>query len=72
MGELVAKNGECRSCGAKIFWLKQELEGKFHIANPPKKLFVLNQKGFFQLEDCFESHFTTCPQASSWRKKKEG
>ncbi len=68
---------KCRSCDADIFFIRHGK--KFHPVNiKPKKLFVLIKKyydpqedGTWQLIDCYESHFSNCPDAETWRKRKK-
>jgi hypothetical protein len=60
----------CRSCKAPIVWVKGAEPGKWHITNPPRKMFVQTGQGFFELRDCYESHFSTCPDAKGWRKPR--
>ena len=68
---------KCRTCGAEIFFIRYK--DKFHPVNlKPKKLFVLTKKyydlmeaGFWKVTECYESHFSSCPDAEHWRKKKK-
>lgn len=64
---------KCRSCRAEIFFIKYK--GKPHPVNAkPKKVFVSEEDEFgnvfcWELVNGYESHFSDCPQADSWRKK---
>uniref|UniRef100_A0A6M3JGT2 Uncharacterized protein n=1 Tax=viral metagenome TaxID=1070528 RepID=A0A6M3JGT2_9ZZZZ len=61
---------KCRSCQADIFFIPLE-NGKRHPVNVWKKrIFVFLDDLGWQLETGYESHFSTCPQANAWRKKK--
>lgn len=62
------REGYCRSCKAPVVWVIGSGD-KWHICNPPRKMFVL-QGGVHVLQDCFESHFATCKDADMWRQKK--
>jgi len=64
---------ECKSCNADIVWIKYN--GKNHpIDAKPKKLFVMmddpqDGSASWELTDCHESHFATCPNAAQHRNR---
>jgi hypothetical protein len=58
-------DGICRSCGAEVVWVKGERHSM--ICNP-KVFTVITDQGI--VIQGRESHFSTCPQAAEWRKKK--
>lgn len=68
--------GTCRSCGAAIEWAEL-ISGKRHPFNPP--IVVLRTQGAIldgtrTIEtidgNITTSHFSSCPQAKEWRKKR--
>jgi hypothetical protein len=68
--ELDKKIVRCRSCNAEIFFIELE-NGKKHPVNAkPKKVFISMEGIGWGLETGYESHFSTCPQADSWRRSK--
>ena len=66
---------KCSACNAEILFL-QTVNGRMVPVNlPPKKMFVelIGPCGSFEgydVEDCYESHFATCPEAARFRKAK--
>lgn len=59
----------CRTCSADIFFIKLE-NGKNHPVNAkPKKVFIYLEGAGWDLETGHESHFSSCPQANTWRNK---
>jgi hypothetical protein len=73
--QTAVRQGRCRSCNAPIVWVKLVQTEKWHICNPPVKMFVLHASPTYgdryELRDAYESHFATCPDADKWRKKHE-
>ena len=71
-GVEATRSGRCRSCSASIVWVKNLEKDKWHICNPPVKMFVRQRSPnfgeYFKLDDVYESHFSTCPDADKWRK----
>lgn len=77
---------QCRSCGAKIQWIQLESgknmpvdEGYFDINEAERGDKLITDEGeviSFNPDLNYEdkqvrvSHFSTCPQADDWRKKK--
>ena len=65
------KQGNCRSCNAEIYWI--DLKGKAHpIDIKPASRILLREDRLDtgEIKDTYVSHFSTCPQADKWRKKK--
>lgn len=66
---------KCRTCKADIFFISYK--GKKHPVNAkPKKVFVADEDefgnvNFWELVNGYESHFSSCLQADSWRKDKK-
>lgn len=74
---------KCRSCGATIIWLTLE-SGKDHPCDPELVCADELEPGFKLITEGGEiltemgdesisgyvSHFSTCPDADKWRKKK--
>lgn len=58
----------CRSCGKPIEWIKTET-GKNMPVNQKRITVVLDDGS---VRTGRESHFVTCPQASSWRGHGKG
>lgn len=77
---------KCRSCGAEIVWRLSEETGAMLPCNPTEVLMtegdtrklidrrgkVITKASSYDLEfgPLLESHFSTCPQANKWRRKK--
>ena len=59
----------CRSCGAKIVWMKTKL-GKTIPVDVVMGCKVDDTKETIFDPDLMTSHFATCPDAKKWRKKK--
>lgn len=66
----------CRSCGAKIIWSVTEAGKRMPVdAEPAGKVTVLVRNPedpatpFSKVREHFVSHFATCPNAQSHRKK---
>ena len=72
------KIDQCRSCGRNIYWLKTSKGKLMPVDTQPSKdgnivieegiATVVSQGSLFG-EPLYTSHFATCPQAPSWRKK---
>jgi hypothetical protein len=64
--------GECRGCGAPIYWVKLE-SGKCMPLDRGRQVRVgfISGRGFVA-HGSYTSHFATCPAAKDFRKKKEG
>ena len=58
---------ECRTCKAEIIWIKTPAGKNHPIDAKPKKLWVFDGGGW-QLEECHESHFASCPDAAQHRR----
>lgn len=75
---------ECRSCKAKIFWVKTEKgkampldampfpDGNIVLCEATETAHVLAKKevGSLQLGPRYKSHFATCPNSAKHRKPK--
>lgn len=69
----VGERGTCRSCGATVYWIRNELTGKSSPFDPVETCGACNGQGCKRCR--FEgrlqkSHFASCPQAAEWRKAK--
>ena len=64
---------KCKSCGADIIWIKYK--DKAHPINAkPKKVFTTVEDEFgkilwWEYISGWESHFSSCHQSNTWRKK---
>lgn len=58
---------ECRSCGAKIKWIKT-LRGKYMPCDPEKVTIVTMNTG--RVIQGYIPHWATCPNAANHKKKK--
>ena len=66
----------CRSCGEEIVWtrttagktapMQRADDGTWVIEDGVSRLATPDDEGMHR----YKSHFATCPQASSWRRKK--
>lgn len=74
---------KCKACGATVLWCVTERgskmplaaapvpAGKFHLQSLPdgtKRALWVN--GWDHPEQRFDSHFSSCPKADAFRKKK--
>ncbi len=59
--------GECRSCGALIYWVTMP-SGKKMPVNRGRESRVVFQEGEWRVLGSYVSHFATCKQADQWRK----
>ncbi len=59
---------QCRSCGAEILWVKTTNGKDMPVDAKPERLMVAYANGY-HLEDCYRSHFATCPNADQHRRK---
>ncbi len=57
---------DCKSCGADIVWMKT-MKGK-NIPVDAETVGDMEAEIFDP--DTMETHFSTCPDSNSWRKKK--
>ena len=57
----------CRSCGAPIIWLRTKAEKHIPVdaASVTDGTYVFDSKQH-------QAHWSTCPQADAWRKKRGG
>ena len=74
----------CRSCQQQIIFIKNDDTGKSHPVDPKPVMVKVGVQGTYLAEtgryltarNCsaptfgYVSHFSTCPQADRWRKKK--
>ena len=66
---------QCK-CGQEIEWIFTPSGKKAPVNVPPRKMWV-HQVGEcdsdegYALEDCYESHFATCPFGNEFREKHE-
>jgi hypothetical protein len=67
---------QCK-CGQEIKWIVTPSGKKAPVNVPPRKMWVkgyeesVTEGGGWHLEDCYESHFATCPFGNEFRKKHE-
>ncbi len=59
------EEGRCRSCGAPVVWIYGATRRM--ICNP-EVLAVITDEGLVVRGR--ESHFSTCPDANKWRRKR--
>ena len=59
---------KCKSCGAEIEWIKTKA-GKSMPVNA-KAMTVITEDGEV-ITNVRLSHFSSCPDANGWRKKKD-
>lgn len=68
-----AQAGSCRSCGAPILWIVMVSGKRMPLDAKPEKRIVMDgdepvQRG--AVEDCYTSHFATCPDAAKHRRER--
>jgi len=72
----MSSEAKCRSCGAPVVWLV--VDGKPHPCDPPLMTMIeetqASNGGMGKPQGrtvrVRASHFSTCPDAKSWRKPK--
>ena len=57
----------CRSCGARIVWVRLESGKRCPLDIEPKRGYLMTGD-VPELIEIYETHFTTCPQADQHRK----
>ncbi len=60
------ENDRCKSCGADVIWITGA-ETRRYICNPRILTFITDEG---TLARGRESHFSTCPDADKWRKRR--
>ena len=61
----------CSACGAEIYWIRT-LKGARMPVNVAKKMIMVHaSEGRYHAVTGHESHFSSCPKASDFRKPKE-
>jgi hypothetical protein len=65
----------CRSCKSPVVWALMP-SGKWNPMDAkPERRFILNpgEDGVLRAESqpTYQSHYSTCPQAAEWRKRKD-
>lgn len=63
---MTAAAAQCKGCGAAILWVK--LKGRWHPVNPRKLSIVVDEDGG-RIISGHESHYSTCPDAATFRRK---
>jgi hypothetical protein len=68
-------NEQCRSCGAEVIWARTRIgklspmqldaRGTWVIVDGVARTMDLGDEGPY-----YSSHFSTCPDAGGWRKRK--
>ena len=61
--------GDCRSCGAPIYWVTTSNGKKMPLDTGAEQKFVMRD-GTAHMERVYQSHFVTCPNATQHRKNK--
>ena len=62
-------NTKCKRCGGEIMWCVMPSGAKMPLDANPKKMIQVKE-GIGEVIDVYESHFSTCPNADEFRKKK--
>jgi hypothetical protein len=60
----------CKSCNAKIMWVRSKDGLNMPLDTPGKPRIVLDDKNVAHVVRTFISHFATCPNADQHRKKR--
>jgi hypothetical protein len=60
-----ARASVCRGCGARILWVKTKKGASMPVDVVQKTIVTVEG----EVVSGFESHFASCPEASSFRKK---
>lgn len=71
---LPLKKGKCRGCLADIEWVKTA-SGRLMPVNHPLTILSVHERNDGTLVcviDAAQSHFVTCPEADTYRKKGKG
>lgn len=68
-----ARRAQCRSCQADVTWYKTKA-GKWTPFNgsptPATQLGLMDGEVIFGTLPAAANHFTTCPDAATWRKRR--
>lgn len=73
----MAEQKTCRSCGARIYWLKHEVTGKAAPIDAETRdcgnVEIDLERGIYRIvpvtgRPAYTNHFMICPQQASWRK----
>jgi hypothetical protein len=68
------ERGTCRSCGAVVYWMRNDLTGKTSPFDPVEACGACDGQGCKKCRGegrLQRSHFATCPDAAQWRKAKK-
>jgi hypothetical protein len=64
------KTSRCRSCRAEIVWVKTRAAKLMPLDAKPEKRWVLGEGDqSARLVDTYVSHYASCPDAETWRKR---
>ncbi len=66
----LGERGPCRTCKVEVLWMKTR-KGKIIPVNISPTAEVAAAHGLLFDHKTMISHFATCPEAFSWKKKKE-
>jgi hypothetical protein len=55
--------GNCRSCGARVAWVRTNTGNRMPMVEVERPLFAAEGERYFQ------SHFADCKQAQDWRRR---
>lgn len=65
----------CKGCGAEIKWIKTQEGKNMPVEAEPYRAYIkISVMGpdRWYLADCYQPHWTVCPDADKFRRKKRG
>ncbi len=65
------QDGQCRSCGADIYWVTMMTGKKMPIDRASERRIVDTGYGW-KVDIAYRSHFETCPKADQHRRRRDG
>lgn len=61
-------SGECRGCGAPIYWVTMK-SGKKHPVDRGRQVRVVFVGGQWEAVGAYTSHFSSCPKRDEFRRR---
>lgn len=63
---------KCKSCNADVVWVETEFGKRMPLNAKTERRFVIEDGERARYVETYASHFSTCPQADSWRGGNKG
>jgi hypothetical protein len=66
------QRGSCSSCGAPVLWVVMTSGARMPLNPTPQRLITLATVDHVgHVQDCYTSHFATCPNAAEHRRPRD-